>query len=176
MSLWASDDYLFPNYIMYLFPLYFYIMKMGDIRGVYADAAGLFWEDRWRSIIEAVANILLNYILVRLFGAFGIMIATIITLFFIGFLGSTHVIFKHYFNKGKRKYLLVQTKLLVTTIIIGITSYLVCASIMFKDNLTNFVLRLVICFTITPLLYWIRMHKTDEWRTMKSMISTFIHK
>ncbi len=169
MTLWMGKDNLFPNYIMILFPIYFYIQKMGDVRGIYSDAAGLYWENRWRTIAEAIANIVLNYLFVKWFGVFGIVLATIITLFFIGFLGSTHVIFKYYFNAGKKAYLISELKYLFAAVIIGSGCYYLCGLITAGAVMT-LLIRALICVSIVPALYWMLLRVSGNYLDMKDWI------
>lgn len=169
MNLWVGKDYIFPEYIMILFPIYFYIQKMGDIRGVYAEAAGLFWEDRWRCIFESIANIILNYFLGKYFGVLGIITATIFSLFFIGFLGSTIVIFKYYFKEGIKHYMLNQLCLMVCTFLIGIITYSICENII-GNNLFTLGCRAILCVTISAILYWLVLHKTRDYNNAKELM------
>lgn len=167
MRIWIGDDYLFSDGIMMLFPIYFYIMKMGDIRGVYSDGAGLFWENRWRFILEAIANIILNFILGWFFGALGILVATIFSLFFIGFLGSTRVIFKYYFPDGKKKYYKNQFVIATYTAFIGFLIFNICKVVEWNDLFVNLVMRGIICIVATPLLYWFFLHRTIDYKEAK---------
>ena len=58
---------------------------MGDIVYLYRTAAGLWWQDRIRPIIESIANVILNLLFVQLWGFAGILLATITTLVLINF-------------------------------------------------------------------------------------------
>ena len=170
MSLWMGDKYLFPTPLMMMFPLYFYILKMGDIRGVYSDAAGLFWENRWRCFAETIANILLNFILGMFFGAAGILIATIITLLFIGFTGSTIVIFKCYFTTGLKEYLKKQAIIFLCTLLIGVLTYYICTIINYDDNRFCLLYRCLICLFFIPSMYWIILHRTADYKNAKAVL------
>lgn len=152
MTIWMGNELQFPDYIMILFPIYFYIQKMGDIRSVYSDAAGLFWENRWRTLIEAVANIVLNYVFVVKWGAFGIVLATILTMFFISFIGSTIVIFKHYFVKGMKEFLLSHGVYAVATLITAAATFNVCGLIHIESPWITCFVRGAVCCTMAPLL------------------------
>jgi len=74
-----KKDMLLPFGAAALFAVYFYVLKMGDIRHVYVSAKGLWWENRYRAIAEALGNLVLNYILGKYFGIYGILAATLIT-------------------------------------------------------------------------------------------------
>jgi len=152
MTLWMGPELQFPDYVMILFPIYFYIQKMGDIRSVYSDAAGLFWENRWRTLIEACANIILNYVFVVKWGAFGIVLATILTLFFISFIGSTLVIFKHYFKSGMLEFLISHGVYAVAAFITAASTYLVCERIHIESTWITAFVRAGLCCTMAPLV------------------------
>jgi len=96
-----GEQYLFPFSVVIEFCLYFYVLRMGDIRSIYSDGAGLWWENRYRAIAESVANIVLNITLVQFWGVHGIIIATLISLFVINFILGSQITFKYYFKNGK---------------------------------------------------------------------------
>ena len=175
MMLWMGSENLFPDYIMILFPFYFYIQKMGDVRGLYSEAAGLYWENRWRTIAEAVANVILNYLFVRWLGIFGILLATIITLFFIGFLGSTQVIFKYYFESGKKAYLVSELEFFLSTTLIGASSYLLCSLVTTSAALTLFI-RILICVIIVPAFFWLSLRIRGDYLDLKNWIIQIVRR
>lgn len=163
MTLWMGTEYLFQDQIVVLFPLYFYVQKMGDIRGVYSDAAGLFWENRWRTLAEAIANIVLNYLFIKFFGVFGIVLATILTLFFFGFLGSTYVIFQHYFKTGIKYYLISELKYLIVAVVVCGLSYFLCSLIMNESEYLLLLFRGIVCLIVPPGVYYLLLHKDQEF-------------
>ncbi len=130
MILWAGEELLFPVYMMILFCIYFYLMSLGDIRNLYMTGAGLWWEGRYRSIMESVANLVLNITLGYFFGVFGIIIATILSLFIINFGYGSHIVFKHYFKNGKLGFFFTKHALYAfITLIIGCITYIICSYI-----------------------------------------------
>ena len=94
---------LLPNGIIILFCYYFFMLKKGDINSVYYHAAGLWWNGRYRSIVEAILNVVLNYFLGKRYGLFGIILATIISFSIVNVYGASVVFTKYFKNK---KYLL----------------------------------------------------------------------
>ena len=170
MSVWMGVDNLFTSNIMIMFPIYFYIGKMGDIRSVYSDAAGLFWENRWRCIMETVANIILNYTLGKHWGVVGILIATIITLFLFGFIASAIVIFRCYFTNGKMRYFKNHLYIGMGTFIVCVISYMLCACISFKNIWGVLLLRCMTTIGICIIVYWLFFHKTVAYDSSKRFI------
>ena len=76
MKIWMGESLTFPMLMVILFCLYFYILRMGDIRATYVQATGLWWEHRYQAIIEAVSNLVLNIVLCRFFGIYGVIIVS----------------------------------------------------------------------------------------------------
>lgn len=164
MTLWVGRKGVFDDAIMIMFPIYFMIMKLGDIRSVYSDASGLFWENRLRTAIEAIANLVLNLFFVLKWGVFGVLIATVITLFFIGFLGSTIVIFKYYFTKGIFKYLRVSLYYFLVSIFIGLLTYDVCVNIYIQNIFFCLLFRLFVCAFLVPALFFLFCFWQNEFK------------
>ncbi|MFQ9679714.1 MAG: lipopolysaccharide biosynthesis protein [Ruthenibacterium lactatiformans] len=162
MQLWVGADLMYPMGCVVLLCLYFYILKMSDVRYIYELAIGLWWENRFRSIAEAVANLALNYLLGKLFGVYGIIIATIVSIFFINYLYGTKIIFKYYFKEQSIKaYFKTQSLYgLVTILICGIT-FLACYRI--KYSISGFVMRVAVCIFLPNLLYYVVYHKTQTY-------------
>lgn len=127
MELWAGSDLMLPNYIVWLLCAYFYMRVLGDIRSVYVDATGLWWKLKGRSIIEAIMNVVLNFILVQLIGLPGVVIATIVSMLLINYLWGSEVVFTNYFKNG------------------GLKTF-------FKDNLVYVLATVVCCFVPYALL------------------------
>lgn len=100
MTLMFGRQMLYPNKIMISFCSYFYVMRMGDIRYVYSEAKGLWWENRYRSFFESITNVFLNYYLGRIWGVQGIILSTLISILFFNYIWSTFITYKYYFKEN----------------------------------------------------------------------------
>lgn len=163
MELWMGETLLFPMGMVILFTLYFYIRKMGDIRCLYSDAAGLFWENRNRYIGEIIANIVLNYVFVVKWGTYGIVLATIFTLFCFGFLGAAHVLFRKRFEHQIKEYLKSHFIYFSITVIIAGIVYYVCGMLIFDGWIGLFVKGLT-CSLLSLTLYLLAYCKTNRFK------------
>lgn len=153
IELWVGKDLQFPFPIAILFGVYFYLLQIGNIRSLYADAAGLWWENRYRTIAEAIANIVLNLLFVMWWGVYGVIAATMITIVF-GFIYAAKIIYRCYFKDGLKTYF-------VQHIILAISSGIVCFITVFIGNLFTgnvwevILTRLLVCCIIAPCLYFL---------------------
>lgn len=104
MRLWVGNELTAHNIVMYLFCIYFYISQMGQIRGMYATASGLWWEFRFISIAEMFFNLLLNFLLGYLWGMPGILTATIVSVTVFSLIPVTKITLKKCFSRSGFEY------------------------------------------------------------------------
>lgn len=72
----------------------------------FRDASGIFYHDRYKPLFEAIVNLILSLLLVRIWGLFGIIVATIITNLTITHLIEPFVLYKYAFESSPKKYYL----------------------------------------------------------------------
>lgn len=170
MKIWAGEKLMFPTTIVALICMYFYVLKMGDIRSIYVQAKGIWWENRFRSIAEAIANLVLNYCLGKMWGVYGIVIATLISLFFINFCYGSQIIFKYYFVKQKlTDYFMSQGLYAIVTIIITVVVYRMCLLIG-GDDWIGLIIKGILCVIVPNLLYWFIYHRMKIFKESVSWI------
>ena len=122
MAQWAGKDMLVPDWVMVLFCFLFFMLKQGDINSVYYQAAGLWWQGKLRSIIEAGCNLVLNLVLGKAFGMPGILGATILSYAVAYFYGSRFTFTCYFKNNGLRVFYLDNLKYLLVTAGCGIVT------------------------------------------------------
>lgn len=164
MKIWVGEQLMFSMSTVVLLCLYFYILKMGDIRSIYDQAIGIWWENRFRAIAEAIANLILNYVLGKYWGVNGIIVATLISLFIINFCYGSQIIFHYYFkNQTIKEYYLMNTIFAIVTFLIGCITYFICELIKI-DGVIELIVRGGICVVIPNGLYFILYCKTNYFK------------
>lgn len=169
IQVWLGKDMMFDLPIMITFCAYFYTLKSGDIRWVYHEGAGLWYECRLYMIGEAVANIVLNIVLCKMIGVLGILLATVVTVFTTNCFLCPRVLFKQYFMNGKMKdYLTDHLAYAVTMLLTAAASWLICelvlpARIMEAGRVAGILSlfgRLAICSSISLIMFLIIWRKS----------------
>lgn len=157
MYLWMGNEGLFPFYMVVIFCLYFYFLNTGSIRAVYHDAAGLWWEARFRAVLEAVLNLVLNVILTYTLGVFGTLLGTLITLVFINYIYGTQIIFEYYFkNISIKQYFGDNAKYTIVTLVASFAAYIFSSGICdrgFIGLIVGFISSLIV-FNVIYLLFF----------------------
>lgn len=168
MKMWVGEKLLLDLAMAILFTFYFYAQTMGDMVFVYRTAAGLWWEDRIRPVVEAIANIVLNIVMVKICGLYGVILATIITLIGINFIWGAYILFKHYFKRSMIEYLKIQgIQIVLSAIACGLVLF-VCN--MIGNGIVGFVLKMIICAVIPNIIFFIFYWKTSLFREAKVFV------
>jgi len=153
IKLWLGEKMLFGDGIMVIFCIYFFSTHFSRVCHIYRDAAGLWWQDRYRPIVETVVNLSLNILLVRFIGVSGVMLSTIFCIVFIEGTWGTRILFKHYFTEEKQSVYML--KLLLTwglTAAAGVACYFVCGLI-HLTGIPAFIVYGVVATIIANLVY-----------------------
>lgn len=133
---WLGKTMVLTNNEMLLFCVYFFTSSMGNICYVYRQAAGLWWQDKVRPIIETVVNLVLNILLVQMIGIGGVLLSTIICLMFINCIWGSKILFKYYFvGKNNLIYVIKIGGYALITIIACLISLWISACILPVGNI-----------------------------------------
>ena len=175
MEIWMGKEYMFGYSTVILLVVYFYMLKMGDIRSIWVDAVGLYWEIRWRAVFEALLNLVLCYILVRIWGINGLIAGTLISLFLINFLYSSSITFKYYFGMNKLMgYYMTQIFHLCVTVMICALCFYLFAQIEKVLNISNIwiivLYRLLLSVILSAAIIFIIFCRTNTYRDAKGWI------
>lgn len=172
MVVWMGDDMLFKQETIFLLAFYFYVGGIGKVRAMYYSACGLWWEMRYRSICEALVNVVLNIILGYFWGVNGIILATIISLLIVNFIWGNIILFKIYFGMEKLKeYYIYQIKYLLVTVCVCVVIYRMVSMIHANSRLAELFIRTAFSITGTSFLYLGLYYKSNIFKKAISMIS-----
>lgn len=170
MRIWAGADNMFGILVVILLVLYFYGLKLGDIISLYASGSGLWWEMRWRAIAESVANVVLNFVFVQIWGVTGIVAATLISLLTVNFGLATSIIFKYYFKNGKMgEYFLDQLRYFVVTAVVCCAAYALCMHVP-EGGLVWLAVRGLVCGAVSAVLYGVLYCRSRLFKQATSWI------
>lgn len=130
MKLWLGEKMMFGDGIMFVFCIYFFSTHFVRVCHLYRQAAGLWWQDRYRPIVETVSNLVLNIIFVKIFGVSGVMFSTIFCMVCIEGTWGTRILFKHYFTEEKQSiYMLKLLWSWFLTAVAGAIVYFICKKV-----------------------------------------------
>ena len=160
MKIWVGDKLMFSFPIVLEFGLYFYLYQIRKIPVVYKDAAGIWWEDRFRPYVCMVTNIVLNVILVQTIGVSGIILSTVFSLF-ISIPWENYTIFRFVFRRSSRPYYKKMLLSAVSMVVAGTVTLWLCS--LFGQSIAAFFLRGCICLIVPNMIFALLNSRRKEF-------------
>lgn len=175
MTWWVGEDLTFPIHTMLLMVAYFFLPRVSTITFTYREAAGLWWEDRFRPLVAAAVNLAVNLLLVRIIGVDGVIISTILCTIFINIPWGAYILFKNYFYKKPWEYYRQLFIYIFVTAFVATVTWFLC-SLLPDTGFFVMLLKGLICVVISNLLFVAAYCKKKEFKESKEILFTMIVK
>ena len=169
IELWVGKSNVLPLSTVILCCIYFYTMKLGDIAAVYRQAAGIWWEDKFRPIVESVVNLAVNIVLVKYIGVDGVLVSTIISIVCINIPWATYVLFKVYFKMSIKEVFFKYIRYFIETTVLCAVVYGICSRIN-GNLLVVLVVRTIICIGLVNAGLYIISYTKQEFVSAKNRV------
>ena len=147
----GSKDYLLELPVVLSICISYYLTWIRTPIGLFKGAAGLFWQDRWKPIVEAVVNLVVSILLAYLLGINGIFLGTIASSLAAPIWVEPCVVYKEYFKKSPKKYFLRMLLDLAITVTCAAACYYTCALIP-TGGIFMLILKFAVCFALSNAL------------------------
>lgn len=154
ITLWVGEKSLLPFPMVILFCIYIFAYGMSDIMVMLRETSGVWWKGRYIAIVESICNLVLNVLLVRVFGVGGVIIATILTIVCINLPFDIYYIFKYYFERSPKQYIRIIFLYALTTIVSAAVSYYCISKIEFA-GIIGFLCKGILSFIISLTVFLI---------------------
>ena len=174
ITLWVGENSTMPYSSVLLLCLVFYATTAGDMRNTYINATGIWWQNKWRPILEATTNLLLSFVLIKRFQVAGVLIATLVSLVFINLWFGSKILYTEYFKNQKFSiFILSHLQYFLVTIVVTVVTFCCCHFIS-TISWGTLVFRLIICLIVPNALYLIIYHRKAEFQSVKDLVKRMI--
>lgn len=165
MEIWVGKDLMLNMSAVVCLCIYYYIYEINQLLNTYKDAAGIWHEDRFRPLITALSNLALNLILVNIYGIYGVILSTVLSMILIGMPWLLHNLFTVLFH---RRYLKSYLNNLFFYAIVSFTGCVVtgvlCTFINLDNNWITLILRGIVCCILPNFIFFIAYYKRKEFK------------
>lgn len=173
--LWGKE-YVFGTGLVLIIILNFYLTCCRQASDIFIDTKGLFWQVRWKSVIEAVINLISSVALAKYLelGITGVMLGTTISTLCTNFWWEPYVVFKYVFHKNVIGYF----KQFFQYFIVVMLSIAACVAIeqFIPITIIGFSCSVVVSVVIPNVMMWILFRKTVEYDYFRQMIGNVINR
>ena len=138
MKLWVGKKFMLSFSFVILFCILFYCLELAMVWATVKDAAGLWHSDRFRPLIGACANLIMNIVLVQVIGLYGIILSTVFSYIFISMPWLIHNLFKFLYNESLKVYLKDLSMYILVAILATTITTIICRKITNDIEFINF--------------------------------------
>lgn len=175
VSLLFGAEYVLSRSISFAIALNFYMVGMQSAIWTYGNTMGLFRQGRYLLLLTAAINLFCSIILGKIFGLFGILIATAISRALTNTWYDPYKVFKYGFFESPwiyfKRYLLYALLLAFT----GSICYFICTLITLSTAV-NVILKTIICTVVPNAVFLICFYKTEDFSHLKKLAVNAITK
>ena len=168
ITIWVGEQYLFSMDIVIAIVINFYLKLMRKSILSFREAAGLFYKDRWKPILESVVNLVVSIILAKKIGTLGVFIGTIVSYVFICIWVEVYVLYRYGFKKSIKIYFKNYFIELTIVIILCLLTFSACYLIP-QAGLVGFVIKVIICFCIPNVILYFVYRNSNEFKYFKKL-------
>ncbi len=162
VKLFFGEKYVLSISIPFVLALNFFLVTMQSSVTTYKNTLGLFYYGRYIFIITAFLNLFFSIVLGKIWGLFGIYLATALARILTNNWYMPYALFKYGLEEKPRKYFqryIFYWGLLLFT---GGICYIACSYVNF-NIVINVILKIVICSVVTNLIFYVTLHKKEEY-------------
>ena len=174
MKLWVGKNLLLDYPCVICLVLYYFIYEINQLLNLYKDASGIWHKDRFRPLVTAITNLILNVILVNYIGIYGVLLSTVISMLTVGMPWIIHNLFSEIFkNLNPKEYILKLIKYFIATVIVATLTYYVCHFIQ-GETIISLIFRGIVCFVVSNTLFYVIYRKTKEMNDSKALLNKIL--
>jgi O-antigen/teichoic acid export membrane protein len=175
VRLWLGNEYVLQGSIVFAMSLYFWLEGCGNLTYSFRTTMGLFKESQFAPVVAAILNILFSIILGRVYGVFGILIATSLCRLTTYFWLDPLVIYNKSFKKNVTEYFVYYLKYaLVTVLNVYITN--VSISLIPNSSILGLISRFIVLTICSNLIYGIYFVRQKEFKLVAKKVYSMMQK
>lgn len=175
IALWIGSTFVLGPLISTIISINFYIGGMRKTALVFRDSAGLFYNDRFKPIAEAVINLVASIILAQLYGMIGVLLGTLISTLSTAFWVEPYIVYKKLFKQSVFEYFLQY--FYYTSIMLGsaLLTKFITETVPF-EGIEGFILSLGVCLVVPNSIFMVVLKKSEEFDYIKTIVLGLIRK
>lgn len=172
IKIWLGESFILSYSVLVILVINFYVQGIEKTSILFKEAGGIFYEDRYIPLIEAIVNIVFSIIFVKYFGLFGVFLGTFMSTLILFLYSYPIFVYKKIF---KKPYLLFFKDLIKHILIFTISLISIyILNLYFSSCEINIIIKLIIelglGIIVPNIIYFVSFRKKDEYKYFENII------
>ena len=169
IEIWLGKQFLFDEAIVTWLIVNFYLTYMRKAVLAFRDASGLYWNDRYKPIAEAIINLAASVYLTINYGVVGVIwggiISTLLTCFWV----EPYVLFRNGIDIKLKDYFKNYFKYVAVTLLAAVFSKCLYNKLFSEVTVINFILGVILCLIISNSVWILFFRKREEMAYLRNI-------
>lgn len=161
ITLWVGKEYVFGFLTVIVIVINFFMPGTITTVSIYRDTTGMFKQTKYVFLITALINLVLSIILGKLYGLFGILLATAIARLLTNMWYEPFILFKSYFKKSPMLYFKRQAFYWIIALVCSLSTYMLSKTIT-AVSILNLAVKLSFCIVIPNVIIVALFYRSKE--------------
>lgn len=171
-----GTKYILDKATVVIILINFYLLSMKNVVGTFKYAMGIFWNDKYSTLIRAVINVILSIIFAKSFGLVGVFLGTLVSDLLTTFWYQPHVLFKYGFNVSVSKYFKDFSKYSLITIIEVVTCVAIILWLDLPMTIWSLIVDIGVGLVAFVIITVILFRKNEYYQFYKNMAFEYVDK
>lgn len=163
---WIGTEGLLENTVVYLLLVDFYLKGMRNAVQIMKNAGGVFYEDRFSPLIEAVTNLVISIIMVNKFGIAGVFIGTIVSGLIAPFWITPFFLYRDVLKMSLKFYFKDMAYYFGILLICVLGGKGIGRIVSIGNLFINIIIRMISICIFDAILFFLLFHKREEYKFM----------
>lgn len=175
IKLWLGNKYILSEKTVYLIIGTFYIAGLRQANIAFISGFGLFWQIKWKALLEGTLNFTISILMVQWIGLDGIFVGTIISAVIAGWMIEPYVLFHYGLKDSYLQFIKTNSIYLVYTVIVSILVCNINNKIVMGEYFREVVIRLFIGIVLYVFAFILVWRKNAEYRTLLGRVRKLLN-
>ena len=168
--LWLGKELQLDNQVVVVLVIMFYFEYMQNVVRVFKEGAGLYWQERYRPILEIAINISISIVLVKYYGLTGIIVGNIIAKLLTSFWIEPYILFSNALEYSIFKYFSEYLKYSIFVLIIAILNLYISEMLFEEVSVLVLILKATLVISLVNIFWIIIFGRNETFKIFKQAI------
>ena len=173
VTLWIGESMVVSDLVIGLILIDYYMIGHRICLNNFKTVGGIFEQDKYVAIIQAVVNLVASVALVKIIGLPGVYVGTILQ----GAIASVIkpvVVYRNLFHVSSKHYFVDSAKYLTAVIAAFAVCWVLRDIVLTEITILRFALMVLLTAAVPNLVFWAAFHRRTEFRYVCGMVGKII--
>ena len=168
ITVWIGQKYLLKQSVVLVLIINFLFTGTRMVSNLFNSSSGLFWNTRWKPVLECVINLVVSLYLGYKLGLIGIFLGTTCSIM-ISMVVDPYVLFKQWFHRSLFEYMKSYFRWMVVIAVTGVATYYL-SSLIVIINIIGFIALLAVNVVGINLIFFVFNHRSADYFYCKEVL------